>query len=90
MALFPDIVRAPIEVAPGYALPVDIADLYGWAGDEDTLYTRIVKGIDYCRTHNDDAARDLLCILCLTYEERFAGLPEGIEAQLTALTKEAA
>lgn len=90
MPLFPDIVRAPVEVAPGYTLPADVAARHGWTDSEETLYGRIMNGIAYCRTHDAQEAhdaRDLLCILCLVYSERFDGLPADVAAQLDALTE---
>ena len=81
------------EVAYGYTLPPDTATLHGWHDTELALIQRIGKGIEYCAANPGAGnALDLLCVLMLTFEERFHPLPPAVVDKTTRLfcVKEAA
>lgn len=72
-----------IEVAQGYVIDTDTAELHGWRDSQLVLLQRIGRGIEHCRTTEPgDPARDLLCVLMLTYEERFGKLPQPMHERV--------
>lgn len=82
-----------MTTVPPAGVPAEAAELLGWNDTQAVLMQRIARGIEYCQSYQgDDDAKDLLCAIMLTYEERFGPLSQTLHTRVERLfctTKEA-